>query len=92
MILVLNFSTLSPDSYDSKEEMLCLAHSCFTYVKCYVLTSQFHGMDHVHFQIIFFQDMHLSGIVKDCASAFCLVVVLSPVLFLSSSVYQCKSS
>lgn len=31
MILVLNFSTLSPDSYDSKEEMHCLANSCFTY-------------------------------------------------------------
>jgi len=73
MILVLNFSTLSPVSYNRKEEKHCLSNLSFP-----CASISWSGPFPLSNNLCF-QDMHVSGIVKDCASAVFLVAVLSAV-------------
>lgn len=69
MILVLNFSTLRPVSYDRKEEKHCRANSCFTCVS--VSANGPFLLSNIYF---FSQEMQLRSLVWVCS-----VVVVSAV-------------
>lgn len=68
---LLNFESCQLRTQEGREASPCKSvfYLCLSFMEWTIST----------FRFIFFQDMHLSGIVKDCASAVFLVVVLSAV-------------